>query len=106
MTLVPELRCNHEESASHLPLHASHMAHRGSNTVVLRSTDSDVAIGYHAFSGCDSTSAFVGHSKAKGYKLLYDHHPFRSTMAKLGKSFVTNEELLQEGEVDVCALYW
>ena len=52
--------------------------------------------GYHALSDCDSTSAFVGQGKAKGYKLLHDHCPFRSTMAKLGKSFVADEELLQE----------
>ena len=43
--------------------------------------------------------------KPKGYKLLHDHRPFRSTMAKLGKSFVADEELLHEGEAAVCALY-
>ena len=58
----------------------------------------EALIGYHAFSGCDSTSAFVGQGKAKGHKLLHDHRPFRSTMAKLGKSFVADEVLLQEGE--------
>ena len=65
----------------------------------------EALIGYHALSGCDSTSAFVGHGKTKGYKLLHDHCPFRSTMAKVGKSFVADEELLQEGEAAVCALY-
>ena len=65
----------------------------------------EALIGYHAFSGCNSTSAFVGHIKATGYKLLHDQRPFRSTLAKLGKSFVTDEELLQKGEEAGCALY-
>ena len=46
----------------------------------------EALIDYLAFSGCDSTSAFVDHGNTKGYKLLHDHRPFRSTMAKLGKS--------------------
>ena len=33
----------------------------------------EALIGYQAFSGCDSISAFVGHGKAKGHKLLHDH---------------------------------
>ena len=44
MTPVPELRYNYKEADSCLLLHASHAAHRGSTTVVLRSPDSDVAI--------------------------------------------------------------
>ena len=64
----------------------------------------EAMIGYHAFNGCDSISTFVGNGKAKGYKLLHDHCPFGSTMAKLGKSFVADEELFQEGEAAVCAL--
>ena len=33
---------------------------------------------YHAFSGCDSTRAFVGQGKVKGFKLLHDHNSFIS----------------------------
>ena len=65
----------------------------------------EALISYLAFSVCDSTSAFFGDGKAIGYKLLHDHRPFRSTMAKLDKLFVADEELLQEGEAAVCALY-
>ena len=44
MTRVPELRCNHEKADSRLLLHAFRAAHGGSNTIVLRSPDGDVAI--------------------------------------------------------------
>ena len=60
-------------------------------------------IGYHAFSGCDSKSAFVGHGK--GFKLLKQQQPFRNAMSMLGRSFITNDEILQKGEVAIGILY-
>jgi len=61
--------------------------------------------GYHAFSGCDSTSAFTGRGKVSGFKLLKEDELFRSTMAGIGQSFNMSADQLAKGEKAICSLY-
>ena len=61
--------------------------------------------GYHAFSGCDSTSAFTGRGKVSGFKLLKEDELFRSTMASIGQSFDISAQHLAKGEQAICTLY-
>ena len=42
----------------------------------------------HMFSGCDSTSPFIGHGKAKGQKRERNDQGFRNSVQQLGRSFV------------------
>ena len=66
-------------------------------------------LGMHAFTGCDSTSAFSG----KGKKLAFDlishggakGQEARRAMIEIGKSFQLSEEALQLMEQFTCALY-
>ncbi len=43
--------------------------------------------GYHAFTGCESSSTFTGRGKVSGFRLLKDDDSFRSAMAGIGQSF-------------------
>ena len=65
----------------------------------------EALIGYHAFSGCDSVSAFVGQGKAKGLKMVKNCEAFRNTMAKIGRAFIIDEQLFQDSEAAICCLY-
>ena len=60
-------------------------------------------IGLHAFTGCDSCSAFSGKGKKKGLMLLKDQRYSRS-MAQLGQSFELSPTLLRDLEAFVCAM--
>ena len=68
-------------------------------------TLSQSLIGYHALSGNDPVSAFLGKGKASGFKLLKKNKDFQEIFCKLGDSLNTGDDLLQEIETFVCQLY-
>ena len=61
--------------------------------------------GIHAFSGCDTMSAFVGKGKTKIFRLASQSDCLRLAMIRLGCSLTPNEELFTECEKFVCHLY-
>ena len=62
-------------------------------------------LGYHAFSGCDSTSAFKGKGKVKGLKVLETDQSFQEAFSKLGEAWEVSEEVMDELERFTCVLY-
>jgi len=50
--------------------------------------------GFHAFTGCDSTSAFSERGKVSGFKLLKEDESFRCAMTGIGQSFNISAEQL------------
>ena len=61
--------------------------------------------GLHAFTGCDTTSAFVGKGKKKGLDLLEKSETALAAMQKLGESFEVSDSLIKLCQDFVCALY-
>ena len=63
--------------------------------------------GLHAFTGCDSTSAFVGCGKKAGLALISasSSGAARQAMALLGTSFNVRNDLMDMCEQFVCQLY-
>ena len=59
----------------------------------------------HAFTGCDSTSAFKGKGKVKALKLLQQRLKFVPVFESLGESWSVTEQQLDELEEFVCLLY-
>ena len=53
----------------------------------------------HAFTGCDTVSAFAGKGKAKALKLV------RKFTLKLGQDWEINQEFLDKLEAFTCLLY-
>ena len=146
---VGELKCTHDEADTRMFLHALHIANSGSQTIIIKSPDTDVAVlaisvdhripariilrtgtklraryidltaiaeslgrevcaalpGYHAFSGCDTTSAFVGRGNAIGLKRLKTDQSFRDTMIQLGRDMDITADLIKAGESAICTLY-
>ena len=45
----------------------------------------DSLIGLHAFTGCDTVSAFAGHGKLSALKLLKKNITFQATFSQLGR---------------------
>ena len=64
----------------------------------------DSLLGFHALTGCDSTSAFYGRGKKAGYKIL-QHTLHRSFLANVGEQFSVNETLLTRCQKFVCVLH-
>lgn len=62
-------------------------------------------VGLHAFTGCDSTSAFVGKGKQVAYKLILESPRHAETMRQLSQSFQPTEQLQEACEAYACALY-
>eukprot|EP00112_Aurelia_sp_Birch-Aquarium-sp1_P020752 Seg542.2 transcript_id=Seg542.2/GoldUCD/mRNA.D3Y31 product="hypothetical protein" protein_id=Seg542.2/GoldUCD/D3Y31 len=62
-------------------------------------------IGFHAFTGCDSTSAFYGKGKTKAFTLLENKPDFVSMFKQLGRSYQVESELFAQLEKYVCHLY-
>jgi hypothetical protein len=59
----------------------------------------------HAFTHCDSTSAFKGVGKVKPIKVLQKYPKFQRVLASLGKEWDIPEEVLSGLEVFTCAMY-
>ena len=66
-------------------------------------------IGLHAFTGCVTTSAFVGHGKKVGFDLVVNDSPFKqisvNTLSMLGSHFIHVSQLMKLLEAFTCRLY-
>ena len=62
-------------------------------------------IGLHAFTGCDTVSAFAGKGKAKALKLLTSNKENQDTFFKLGHEWDLSPELMDKLEAFTCLLY-
>ena len=62
-------------------------------------------LGLHAFSGCDTVSAFKGKGKIKPMKLLLKSSSFCQVLAQLGEQWDVTDELISGMEKCVCAVY-
>eukprot|EP00794_Sanderia_malayensis_P001920 gene1920-2177_t len=62
-------------------------------------------IGFHTFTGCDSTSAFHGKGKVSLLKVLEEFPEFYDTLARLGLSFHMDSSTKRELETFVCRIY-
>ena len=61
--------------------------------------------GYHAFTGCDSVSAFAGKGKLAGFRLLKREPRFQEAFQILGQSLNVPEPTIEVLEEFVCCLY-
>ena len=59
----------------------------------------------HAFTGCDSVSAFAGKGKAKALKILKDDAEVKETFSKLGEEWQLPPDLFTRIEKFTCDLY-
>ena len=62
-------------------------------------------IGLHAFTGCDTVSAFAGKGKAKAFKLLKSEDYVRVAFNQLGQTWELPQDLFTELEKFTCQLY-
>ena len=63
-------------------------------------------IGFHAFTGCDTTSPFWRKEKVRPLHLMLKNPEFMMTFAELGNNWEIDEiSLLSKIEVFVCAMY-
>ncbi|KAL2098309.1 hypothetical protein ACEWY4_007516 [Coilia grayii] len=65
----------------------------------------DALIGMHAFTGCDSTSAFADQGKLKALKLVKGSKTFQDSFKSLGTSWAVSEEVHRNMESFVCRMY-
>ena len=61
-------------------------------------------VGLLRFTGCDSTSAFVGKRKKTALELMRRYPKFAATMSQLGHEFHPSEELQDLCEELTCSL--
>ena len=66
---------------------------------------SDALIGLHAYTGCDSVSAFSGKGKSSGLAIIKTDEVLASVMSRLGQSFTVDASLLAACETFTCSLY-
>ena len=59
----------------------------------------------HAFTGCDSTSAFKGKGKVKAVKVLQQKPAFVPVLAQLGNFWEVQEQTIDELEYFTCCVY-
>ncbi len=66
----------------------------------------DSLIGLHAFTGCDTVSAFAGRGKVSALKLMKKNTTFQETFHQLGQSWDLSPQLFQKLEEFTCRLYF
>jgi len=62
-------------------------------------------IGMHAYTGCDTVSAFAGKGKARALKLLMSNSDHQEMFIELGQEWNLSQELLEKLEAFTCLLY-
>ena len=62
-------------------------------------------IGLHAFTGCDTLSAFAGKGKVKPLKLLQKCPDFYKCLGNLGESWELSDEQFRDLEAFTCRMY-
>ena len=62
-------------------------------------------LGVHAFSGCDSTSAFRSKGKVKPLNLLMKNEKLQAALAELGECWTVSEAVVELLEEFTCLLY-
>ena len=72
---------------------------------VLTQNQCSALLGLHAFSHCDTTSAFKGIGKVKPIQLLLKEKKFENVLSKIGDSWHIDEGLIDSLEEFTCALY-
>ena len=59
----------------------------------------------HAFTGCDTVSAFAGKGKASALKLLLNDKKIQETFLELGSEWDLSRDLMDKLELFICLLY-
>ena len=62
-------------------------------------------VGVHAYTGCDTVSAFAGKGKAKALKLLSKNKEIQDTFFKLGQEWDLSPDLMNKQEAYTSLLY-
>ncbi|CAM4733150.1 unnamed protein product [Leuciscus chuanchicus] len=62
-------------------------------------------IGLHAYTGCDTVSAFAGKGKTRALTLLMNNKETQDTLLKLGQEWDLSPELSNKLEAFTCVLY-
>ena len=62
-------------------------------------------LGIHAFTGCDSTSAFKGKGKVKAIRLLQEKESYQRVFSRLGDKWDISNDLLSALSEVTCALH-
>ena len=62
-------------------------------------------IGFHAFTGCDSISAFAGKGKKRPFKLLMKSQDYIETFQMLGQSWNLDDDVIERLEKFTCHMY-
>ena len=62
-------------------------------------------VGVHAYTGCDTVSAFAGKGKAKALKLLSKNKEIQDTFFKLGQEWDLSPDLMNKLEAYTSLLY-
>lgn len=62
-------------------------------------------IGLHAYTGCDTVSAFAGKGKVNSVKILKSDKYTQDAFAQLGQNLTLSQDLFDEMEKFTCALY-
>ena len=65
----------------------------------------DALIGMHAFTGCDTVSAFAGRGKMTTFKKMKTDNIYRAAFSELGRSWEVSEELFQNLQKITCHMY-
>ena len=65
----------------------------------------EALLGYHAFTGCDTVSAFCGRGKTKPLKILMKHDKILQIFTNLGKGWDISQETLDTLKAFVCRMY-
>ena len=60
----------------------------------------------HAYTGCDSVSAFAGKGKLNALKIMKGDEEVRQAFLELGESWELTDELFQHLEKFSCIMYW
>lgn len=62
-------------------------------------------VGMHAFTGCDTVSAFAGRGKIASFKQLKSDKTFQEAFSELGRTWTVSEELFEKLQEITCRMY-
>ena len=65
----------------------------------------DALVGIHAYTGCDTVSAFAGCGKTSALKLMKSEKTYQEAFSELGRSWYVSPDLFEKLQEITCHIY-
>ena len=65
----------------------------------------EALVGMHAFTGCDTVSAFAGRGKINAFNQMKSNKTYQAAYCELGRNATVSSDLFEKLQIITCSMY-